>query len=116
LVFIALEFDLDLDRVFFHLMDLTVLEAVRKNPSTSRTSNVEVESFVKKWLRNAADRMGGRANRMQKMLQKKRQRATTAGAGAGTTSHDDRQSSGDGADSSLSDSDISSNDDVGDVA
>jgi len=84
-------------------------KAVRKNPSTSRTSNVEVESFIMKWLKNAANRMGGRtgrSNHMKKMLEKKHQRAMTAGAGT----NDDRQSPGDGADSCLSD--ISSNDDV----
>jgi len=86
---------------------------IENNPSTSRTSNVEVESFIKKWLRNAADHMGGHSKRMKKMLEKKRQRAMTAGAGACTTSHNDRQSSGDGTDSCLCD--ISSNDDVSDV-
>jgi len=85
---------------------------LENNPSTSRTSNVEVES-IKKWLRNAADHMGGHSKPMKKMLEKKCQRAMTAGASAGTMSHDDRQSSGDGADSCLSD--ISSNDDVSDV-
>jgi len=57
--------------------------------------------------------MGGYSNRMKKMLEKKCQRAVTAGASTGNMSHSDRQSSGDGADSCLSD--ISSNDNVSDV-
>ena len=57
--------------------------------------------------------MGGYSNRMKKMLEKKCQRAVTAGASAGTKSHDDRQSSGDDVDSCLCD--ISFNDDVSDV-
>ena len=40
---------------------------------------MEVES-IKKWLRNAADHMAGHSKRMKKMLEKKRQRAVTAGA------------------------------------
>ena len=52
-------------------------EAVRKNPVMSRASNLEVESFVKKWLRNASDRMGGRSARMKKMLEKKQRAKTT---------------------------------------
>ena len=49
-----------------------------------------------------------RSGSEMQMLEKKRQRATTAGVG--TRSRDDRQGSGDAADSCLSD--ISSNDDV----
>jgi len=58
------------------------VEAVRKNPLTSKASNLEVESFVKKWLRNAADRMRSRSARMKKMLRRKaeasKSRSTTA--------------------------------------
>jgi len=47
-------------------------DAVRKNTFTSRATNVEIELYMKKWLRNAADRMGGgRSKRMKKMLKRR---------------------------------------------
>lgn len=56
-------------------------EAVRKNPVTSKASNLEVECCIKKWLRNAIDRMGGRCARMKQLLAKKQQAATTRSPG-----------------------------------
>jgi len=40
---------------------------------TSRATNAEIEVYMKKWLRNAADRMGGRSARMRKMMHKANQ-------------------------------------------
>jgi len=41
---------------------------VRRNPSTSRAVNNEIEKAIKDWLRFAADRDGGRQRRAARKL------------------------------------------------
>ncbi|XP_067668228.1 uncharacterized protein [Haliotis asinina] len=43
-----------------------IVEATRKSPVTQKASNIEIESFIKLWFRNAADRDGGRKEREKK--------------------------------------------------
>ena len=53
-------------------------DAVRKNPLTSRSTNAEVETEIKMWLRRAPDRQGGRTQRAEKAQKRRRQLAEMA--------------------------------------
>ena len=44
------------------------LDAVRRNPSTCRAVDTEVDKAIKDWLRFAADRHGGRQRRALKKM------------------------------------------------
>jgi hypothetical protein len=46
-------------------------DAVRRNPLTTKASEVEVEERIKSWLRGAVDRNGGHTARLKKSLEKK---------------------------------------------
>lgn len=52
-------------------MKCNYLDAVRRNPLTSKSTDAEIEKQIKLWLRNACDRNGGRNERSKKALLKK---------------------------------------------
>ena len=51
--------------VLHGICSVLILGAVRKNPSTARASDANVNTVIRKWLKNAIDRQGGRNSRRQ---------------------------------------------------
>ena len=45
------------------------LVSLRSNPAFKEIAQNEVENVIKRWLRNASDRNGGRMKRMKKSLE-----------------------------------------------
>ena len=57
-------------------------DAVRRNPATSRATDVEVENEIKNWLKFAKDRDGGRRERYLRAQQQAQNSSSTLSAEA----------------------------------
>lgn len=51
---------------FSIVMLLMLLDAVRRNAICANATNTDIDKVIRSWIKNAADRQGGRTNRKSK--------------------------------------------------
>jgi len=66
-----------------------VIEAVRRNPTTSKATNDQVEKEIKEWLKFAAERDGGRRQRSNNNRRQGRETRASDSSNEQSSDHDD---------------------------